>query len=387
VSRAWPAAAAAGALLVVLALAGRASAHPRLLDAAPAPDSVSASAPAGLRLRFDESVQPVAGGIDVRDPSGRQVAFGPLRREGHLLSRAVRADRRGTYVVEWLVVGGDTHPARGAFVFSIGERTRSGVGTGSVLGDALQAGGRWLSLAGFALGFGLPFASALAGQRMTRRLWTLVGLGVAGMIGAELLALLGQTATLQPSDPFRPGLAGDVLLTSYGRVAGLRLGGALALWALAGAVRQSRSPRALWAISVLGAVVAVVHADAAHRIDGVPTALSLLVVAAHVAAAGAWLGLVLFAILCRPVSARRLVKGAAAATALLVLTGAGLALGHLQGLGDLAATAYGAALSVKLGVVAVALALGALGRRREELFAAAAALAAAATLVSLLPPV
>jgi putative copper export protein len=206
-----------------------------------------------------------------------------------------------------------------------------------------------LSLAGFVLGFGLPFASAAAGQAMTGRLWKLVGIGIAAMIAAEVLSLLGQTATLQPSDPFRPRLAGDVLLTSYGRVTGLRLGGALALWALAGAVRQTRSRRALWTIPVLGAALAVVHADAAHRIEGIPAALSFLVVAIHIAAAVAWVGVILFAILSPE---RRLVRLAAGATGLLLLSGAGLAIGHLTAVRDLVVTAYGMALAVKLGVIA-----------------------------------
>jgi copper transport protein len=386
VTRRWRAAAAAGAALVLLAAPGVAAAHPRLLGATPPSDSVRTSAPTEVRLRFDERVQPVAGGIDVRDPAGRHVAVGPLRRNGDTVARAISATRQGTYLVEWLVVGTDSHPARGVYLFSVGRSTRAGVGTDTALGDALQATGRWVSLAGFVLGFGLPFAVALAGQAMTRRSWTLVGFGVAAMIVAEVFALLGQTATLQPSDPFRPRIAGDVLLTSYGRVAGLRLGGALALWALAGAVRQSRSPRAIWTIPLVGAALALVHADAAHRIAGLPVVLSVVVVAAHIAAAGAWLGLLVFALMTREGVPRRLVAAVAGATAVLVASGIGLAIGHLTAVGDLVATGYGEALTVKLGVLALALWLGTVGRRRAELAVAAAALAAAATLVSLLPP-
>ena len=379
--------AATACIVVPLALPARAFAHPRLVAATPASDSLVATAPSTVTLRFDERADPVGGGLEIRAPSGRQVGVGPVRRGGRTLSRAVRTAETGTYVVEWLVVGRDTHPARGAVLFSVGERTRAGGAGSSAFGEALQAAGRWLSLAGFALGFGLPFASAALGQAMTRRLWRLVALGIGAMVLAEAVSLLGQTATLQPSDPFQTRLAGDVLLTSYGRVAGLRLGGALALWALAGAVRQSASPRARWALPALGAALAVVHADAAHRIAGVPVPVSFAVVALHVAAAAAWLGLVLFAILCRDAVGRRLVVWVAGATSALLLSGAGLAVGHLNGLGELASTGYGVALSVKLAVVALAFALGALDRRRAELAAAAAALAAAATLVSLLPPV
>jgi copper transport protein len=375
-----------GAGLVLLIVPGTAAAHPRLLDTTPAIDSVRSHVPLRVTIRFNEPVEPVAGGIDVLDPSGRQVGTGSVRRDGRILSRTISGRRHGTYVVEWLVVGSDTHPARGAFVFSVGAPTRGSVGNDTALGEALQAAGRWLSLAGFALGFGVPFATAVLGSAMTRRLWSVVGAGVAAMIVAEAFSLLGQTATLQPSQPFRLQLAGDVLLTSYGRVAGLRLGGALALWALAGAVRQSRSDRAVWTIPLLGCAVAVVHADAAHRIGGLPTVVSFLAVATHVAAAGAWLGLVLVAVLTRRVDTRRLVRSVLGTTAVLVASGVGLAVGHLTAARDLVVTGYGEALTVKLGILALAFALGAAGRRRAELAVAGAALAAAATLVSLLPP-
>jgi putative copper export protein len=70
-----------------------------------------------------------------------------------------------------------------------------------------------------------------------------------------------------------------------------------------------------------------------------------------------------------------------------VLTGSGLAFGHLDTVANLVDTAYGVTLAVKLAVVAVTFALGAAAWRRTELAAGLGALAAAALLVSLLPPV
>jgi len=364
-----------------------AHAHPRLLSTEPPVDAVlSGAPPAAVFLHFNEKVDPVAPGITVFDPQGREVSTGPVRRSGRTLSRDFATGGRGSYLVEWLAVGPDTHPARGAFVFSVGEATRSGAPGSSRLGIALQALGRWLGLAGFALGFGVPFACAATRCELTRGLWRLVGAGIALMLAAEPVALLGQTETLRPGHAFSGRLAGDVLLTSYGHVAGLRLGAALALWALMGAVRQSRSPRLVWAIVVVGGVLALVEADSGHRISGVPAVVSLLVEAAHGAAAAAWVGLVVLAVATRGAVSARHVRLAVGAAALLVVTGTGLAIGQLSALQDLVETAYGTALFVKLGIVALAFLLGGLGRRRAELVAAAGVLAAAAVLVSLLPP-
>ena len=375
-------AALAAVALVVLLLPAAAQAHPRLAGEPAYAGSIVARGPSVIVLRFDEPVKPVGAGIRVTGPDGRDVATGPVRRTGTTLARPVDTGRRGTYVVEWQVVGDDTHPARGAFLFSVGERTRGGVPGDAGVGLWLQALGRWLSFAGLALGFGVPFAAVLSGG-MTRRLWRLVNAGIALVLVAEPIALVGQTATLAPSQVLDPGLAGDVLLTSYGHAAGLRLGAALALWALAGALRQA-SPRALWAIPALGGAAAIVAALPAHRIAALPEGLSTGLAAAHVASVSAWLGCVVVAL--AEGRSQTLARPGVLAALVLVLTGSGLALGNLGSAGDLLRTGYGATLSVKIALVAVAIALGAAARRRAELVAGLAALAAAAVLVSLLPP-
>ncbi len=371
---------AAAAFFLVLPAA--AAAHPRLVSDPPFADRVLARGPAAIELHFDEKVRPVGDGIRVTGPAGQDVSSGPTQRSGSTLRRPLDATSRGTYLVRWLVVGGDTHPARGAFLFSVGEPTGSGLPDESGAGLWLESLGRLLSFAGLVLGFGVPFAAALAGG-MSRRLWRLVTAGVALMIASEPLALLGQTASLAPSGAFDRSLAGDVLLTSYGHVAGLRLGAALALWALAGAVRQS-APRMLWSIPALGVAASVAVALASHRIAGVPGWLGVGIVATHVAAMAAWLGCVVTALAVRRTPPRRAV---ALAVLALALTGAGLALTHLASLSDLTETTYGAALSVKLAFVAVALALGVWARRRYELALLLGVLGAAAVLASLLPPV
>lgn len=373
---------AALAAAAALALPAAAAAHPRLLEAPSFAGATVASGPRAVALRFSEPVEPVGAGIRVTGPDGHDAAAGAVRSQGGILSRRVDARGRGTYAVEWVVVGHDGHPARGAFLFSVGEQTRSVLPGGGGAGTWLQALGRMLSLAGFALGFGVPFAAALSGG-MSRRLWRLVSAGIVLMLAAEPVALLGETATLAPGRWLDPALARDVLQTSYGHLAGLRLGAAVALWALGAAVRQG-PPRALWAIPALGGAVALVHADAAHRVAELPSTLSLLLAATHTAAFAAWLGCVVVVLSER--RAALLARPAVVAALVLVLSGSGLALGHLETPGDLAATGYGRTLAVKAAFVGAALALGAAARRRAELAAGLLVVAAAALLVSLLPP-
>jgi putative copper export protein len=77
---------------------------------------------------------------------------------------------------------------------------------------------------------------------------------------------------------------------------------------------------------------------------------------------------------------------AAISAGLLVVSGAALALLHFGNLRQTMTTAYGNSLIIKLPLVAAALYLARLGRRRGELAALIAVLAAAAVLVSLPPP-
>lgn len=376
------AAATAAVVALALVLPAAAGAHPRAVATNPAAGSVVREPTTFVTVRLSETAEPVGDGISVRGPAGREVAHGPVVVRGSTLSRAVDAEVHGSYVVEWQVVGDDAHPARGVFVFSIGSATRSEAPSVAHTGVVLQALARFLSFAGYALGFGVPFAALLSGG-MTARLWRLVSAGIVLMLVAEPIALVGQTSTLAPSRALDTGLARDVLQTSYGHVTALRLGAALGLWALVGAVRSSTT-RAQWSIPALGLVVAVVQADAGHRIAGVPTAISILLGAAHIATFGAWLGCIAVAVGER--RGRELARPAVLSALLLVSTGAALAFGQLGSLGDLVHTSYGRTLGVKVALVAAALALGAVARRRAELAVALAVLAAAGLLVSLTPP-
>lgn len=366
-----------------LALAGGAAAHPQLVETQPAAKSRLNVPPTRVVVRLTEPAEPVGDGIRIIGPDGREVGRGPVRVAGSTLSRAVDARQRGTYVVDWLVVGDDTHPASGAFLFSVGEPTRSTLPGHFPGGVAFDALGRWLTLFGFALGFGVVFAALLSGG-MTDRLWRLVSTGVVLMIVSEPIALLGQIVTLAPSRMLEPAFARDVLLTSYGHLAALRLGAALGLWALAGALRES-STRAQWSIPVAGVAVAFVYAGSAHPLAGLPSPVPQLLAATHVTAFAAWFGCAVVAV--ADSRALLLARAAVFSALALVLSGSALVLAHLEGFSDLVETAYGTTLAVKLALVALAFALGAASRHRAELAAALAALAAAAVLVSLAPPV
>jgi copper transport protein len=363
------------------------SAHAQLIGSTPAPGAILDRLPDAVELYFSEPVTLAGRGISVYGPDGRLVQSGPARVQGSRLSVPLTSGTDGTYAVIWTVIADDTHPSRGMLTFSVGHASpvrAPGLGGGDVglvspAGFVLQALGRFFHFGGFALGFGAA-TYALFVAREPRAL-RLAGAGVALLLVAEPLALLGQTASLDPAQTFDGDALTSALASPFGRVFGLRVAAALLLWAVLGALRQA--PWLRWAIPGMGVVLAVVDATAAHATPSLPQPLGLALNAVHVSTMGWWLGgLAAFAM----APAGGFHRIATWSAGLLISSGAALALLHFAKPLELVTTAYGVGLLVKLPLVALALLFAWRTRRRWELAALMAVLAAATVLVSLPPP-
>lgn len=391
-----------GVLLPWLLLPQPALAHAAVVALDPPPGSVQAQPPTVVRITFSEPVTPFGRGIDVYSPSGRLVS-GTAVASGSELMEGLNEPGPGTYLVEWRVVARDTHPSRGSYTFSVGHpgpvpaglAPEADLGSVAPAGLLLQALSRWLHFLGFALAFGtvafqlLVLGETEPGPRLRRLAYS----GIALLVAAEPTALVAQAASLGTIDS--ASLA-DVLGSAFGRVLALRLGVALLLWGLFGAIRQTRG-RGAWAILALGAALAGVDGLAGHSIRGLPQLAGYLLTAVHVAAMAAWLGGLagLLATVGAAGDRRALLarfgRYAGVSVAVLLLSGAVLALVHLRGPSDLLFSAYGLTLAIKLAAVAVALLAAWLGLRRlrsgrPEAVALAGVLALAALLSSLPPP-
>jgi copper transport protein len=289
----------------------------------------------------------------------------------------MNATEVGTYVVSWQVFSADTHPSRGAFRFVVGRPspnpysalvTAGEIGTATPLGLALQALARWVHFIGFALAFGV-----VGYQRLIHRNegFRLVGAGVALLIAAEPVALLGQLASLS----FDGDTALAVLGSGFGRLLGLRLGAALLAWTLMAVGRT-------WPIQAVGAVIALLDGASAHAIPGLPGAAQVLVTV-HVVAMGLWVGGLAAFVRSPDIRFGRyavVMLGAAVTSGLL------LAFAHTGFGAGLVTTDYGRVLLVKVLIVAAALVAVALRRHRLELGLVVAIVAAATVLAALPPP-
>jgi copper transport protein len=379
------------------ALAPDAGAHAVLARSEPADGSTLARPPHEVRLQFSEAISPRFRVVRVIDGGGRAVAGARVRAGGSReLIVSVPRLRRGPYQVTWEVLAeNDGHVTGGALVFGLGARplaARDGGGPGAAPAP-LEASLRWLDLV---LLVGLIGALAMAGllgrvgrqarpasgtaERARRRLLAAAAAAAAGgaLVGLVLLArqLDRLHATVAPGSS-----VGDVLGTRWGV---LWLARELVLAALAGTslrlragVAQAGAPLA----GILVVALAVVRALAGHAPAGPQRGLAVAATAAHIVAAGAWIGGVAafgvalaaargeagaLARACRTTFAR----AAGLSLAVLAVTGLLAAGAQVATVDALLTTDYGRTLMTKSALVVVAVALGlanALALRRGAL--------------------
>ena len=113
------------ALVCSLLAPGLAAAHAVLTKSEPAPRAQLASAPAAVRLWFNEPLEAAFCAASVLDDAGHEVSGAPARvsaQERKLLELALPALPAGQYTVRYQVLSIDGHTVKGSFVFRLKDR-------------------------------------------------------------------------------------------------------------------------------------------------------------------------------------------------------------------------------------------------------------------------
>jgi len=416
-------------LLVVAALAAvvclaapvpTASAHAGLESSDPAAGSSIAASPKAIVLTFAEDPDPALSLVRVVDANGTTVpgvsAVEAVPGEPlSLQATLTQSLGQGVYTVNWRSVSAaDGHVESGAFAFGVGvtpapgsEKTVDLLHT-SAWATGLSAVGRWLLYAGLALFVGAASTCLLVlggrvpagGSRLLRAAAAVAVVGLCALIWAER-ALVGAPSLL----PLFQTPEGKDLLA---------LGVALAV--CVGAVACVDLWPARWSLLFLGAAAAVAmlvhvlagHADASSSWRVVNVAVQWV----HMTGIGVWVGGLAWLLLGirgmtntdRAAAVGAFSRVATVTLGVVLATGAARGIVEVGSLGNLFDTTYGITLLVKVGLVAVLVALGALnhfravpalGRgagvrsftlnSRGELVVAAAVLATTALLSGLAP--
>jgi len=389
-------------LLVMLVMTpGVASAHAQLESTEPSQSAVLLVPPTQVVLHFGEPVEIDFGSLRVIGPGGARVDAGAAHHPGgdsHAVATSLPAHLAdGTYVVAWRVISADSHPVHGAYVFSVG--TARGAARANALavsiadqgGDTVVGVTYWcaraaafaglLLLVGLAVVVSFLWREGGRSLRVGRVLWWSWGvLTVATLSGIVIQGVYASDLPL--TDAYRPSLVSAVLHTRFGQVEVLRLILLAAmvpvLLGLGGRLgRDGRSGGWVrWAACVVGVGLLATPGLAGHAATGDDPLLGLGLDVAHLLAASAWIGgLALLATFLVPrtpddptptdplVLTLRVSSVAFAAVVVVVATGVVQSIRQVGSVYALFHTTYGRTLLVKIALVVLLIALGAVSRR------------------------
>ncbi|MFN8020634.1 MAG: copper resistance protein CopC [Acidimicrobiales bacterium] len=363
-----------------------ASAHASLEASVPAPSSVLEEAPDAIVLDFDEPIEAGLSAIQLFDQSERLVDIGATvaaDSDASVVTASLPDLDDGIYAVVWRVASADGHVVNGAFGFSIGT-----AGDTSGLIDDVRDGAtadaavtriadisRFVLFIGLVLLVGAGLWSLVApsdGLNRAQRAMPVVGWAlafVASVLGYGLYGAAAVAGSL--SDAFSPSVWGRIDGTQTGRMTLIRIGlltvlGVLLWW--------RRSSGAMWwrQVAVACAVGALITLSAAgHPSVTSPKALYVLLDAVHLIAIVVWMGgLALLATGRRSWYddpgverlARSFSRSVTVAVPVIVITGVLQAWKLAGGPDDLTDTSWGRTLLVKLALVSVVVAIGAVSR-------------------------
>jgi copper transport protein len=354
----------------------RASAHASVSSTAPAADSVLADSPGEIVLKFTEPVDPTGDAIRIVDSQGGAVDMGPIGQDlgSNSITAAIDQDlAHGSYVVSWSVVSSDSHPIRGAFVFSVGQTTDIDA---DLIADADQGEsiespvwltiGRFASYVGIAVLVGtlaavVAFAPTLL---RTRRLATVLFAG-GYLAMAGTIAMIAAQASVIGSSTFDWTTVINTRSGSWWliRLVIVALFTGLVPW------RALLAHRALRAVAAAGAIgLFAVVAAGGHAVSGRWIELGFAITVVHLAAMATWIGglCVLAATVERDAllaTAARFSPIALTSVAVLAVTGTLSGWRQLGRVDAIVDTSYGRWLLIKLALVAAVIAAAATARR------------------------
>jgi copper transport protein len=362
-----------GVLAVLLTLAavvltpGAAAAHAGLKASTPANGARLETRPDRVTLAFTERPDPSLSRVEVRSPSGAQVAGSLASGPGASLSVTLAGDLGpGTYTVDWHVVSAvDGHPTAGVTVFGIGSAPVGAPAVASVNEKIpwLGATGRTLFYVGLLLALGAAATGlwVYGGRLAGRERW--VGIApVLLVVGLVLLAAGQWQAAGGPPTRVLASVPGRWLLARFVLV--------LIIAASAGVLMRQVSRRRLVLLGLAAGILTLVHVAAGHAAAPDPTRwLELIAQATHVLMAGVWVGglVWLLAGLRQPGQGARAVAFSRMATIALVpvlVAGTWRAVDELGGWSGLWETGWGRTLAVKVALVGLLLVGGGYNRWR-----------------------
>ena len=385
-------------LAAALALPAAAWAHAALLHTVPSASGTVNTSPPNVQLTYSEAVEPRFAIVSVTDAAGHQQTAGPPERSptnADTLVVPLKKLDEGWYLVWWRVISEDGHPVRGAFTFAVGPNPGPApqfkipsISETAATPKLLVA--RWLAFLSVMTAIGIFVLRMATARPLIRRVegTRLRAVSIAFMVVAAValvvvpiyayiataqfalrsLSNVGAIVPLMRASPFGRGYLDLELVFALFVVAAL-----VALWV----DRPERGQRSVAELLSLGGALAAAGAVllipgiAGHAAQTSPRGWSLLFDWSHLSAGSLWIGgLIGLLVLWGSLPAARRVGGlvvcvprfsnvAFVSVNVLIASGVAAAIVHLPTVSSLWQTSYGKAILWKVGILLVAMMLGA----------------------------
>jgi copper transport protein len=372
-------------------MGGAAEAHANYVRSNPASDARLVRPPAEVRIQFSEPPDAKGSEIQVLDTTGKRYDKGDIAPSGdpNGLRVSVAPLPDGGYLVAWTATSAvDGHSTKGSFAFVVGNGPLPApppVPDTSPPPSPGEIAGRALSYAGIALGLGTAFFVLFVAPASAdpRRESSLLGLAGALIVAGSLTLMLDQGAKLPPRLGVMLGVRAFAGLVLAAVAITPRLALMRPVGALAGGGVMTLGPFATFRprrmIALAAGIAAAMTATLVSHATALGSLKSMALDFGHVLSVSVWTGGVVALLWCvllargdetaedaRALGATvwRFSITALIATALLITAGVLQAIDRLVLIDDLYETPYGIALAVKIVLVLVALAIGALNLLR-----------------------
>lgn len=359
---------AVAVITVALDPAHQAAAHASLLSTLPADGVTVPNVPRTFTLEFNEPVSPLV--MRLVRPNGQITTLTDITAQNKTVAVAAPdMAELGSYVLSWRVVSADGHPVGGVVSFAVGHQS-STVAPPSVEGAAAVHAAIWAVQFVLALGLyigagGAFFVAWLAAKTPIARQGILVAFMICGFAATlASIPLQGLDALAKPlSDLLRPEIWAAGFATSWG-VTAVVAAAALVAGSLALGFDNRTLARVLASLALAGIGLALVASG--HASTAEPRFVTIPVIFLHGVCVAFWIGSLLpLTITVRggdSIALERFSRLIPVPLILLVASGVVLAFVQLDRPDALWTTAYGRVLSIKIVLVLVLLALGALNR-------------------------
>ena len=393
-------------LAVALGLPAAASAHAYLVRTAPSASVVLNSPPPAASLTFDEAVEPRFAVVSVTNANGRQETTAPVSRSPSnpdTLTVPLRPHlAEGWYLVYWRAISVDGHPVQGAFTFAVGPNP--GPAPQFVVPNIAQTAtttrllvARWAVFLSVMTAIGLfalriaiarPVVRAVKGTSLRAVSIAFVVASVVGLVAIPVYLDISTSIDSLRSAFDVSALVPLFRVTAFGRgYLDMEICFALfcaAAWVALWLDRPERPRRSVAELlATFGAVLAaaavlVVPGAAGHAAQTSPRGVSVMLDWVHLVAGSIWLGgLIGLLVLWGSLAAGKRVAGLAVAVPrfsnvafvsvlFLLASGTGATVIHMPILAALWETSYGKAILVKIGLLLVAMLLGAVNLLRTK---------------------